>query len=104
MALDLLYTDEILITVRLDLTFSLTLLGSSNLEERLLAGRGWGQGLELCEPAQTALSSVHECGFGVGPGGWERGHGLTLVNCSPLRQKQKPEQRVSPRLYAGVSR
>lgn len=54
-ALDLLYTDEILITVRLDLTFSLTLLGSPNLEEGLLAGRGWGQGLELCEPDSTEL-------------------------------------------------
>lgn len=38
-------------------------------------------------------------------GGWGGGGntGLTLVSWSPSRQKQKPEQRVSPRLYAGVS-
>lgn len=36
--------------------------------------------------------------------GWGGGDtGLTLVSWSPSRQKQKPEQRVSPRLYAGVS-
>lgn len=28
---------------------------------------------------------------------------LTLVIWSPSRQRQKPEQRVSPRLYLGVS-
>lgn len=54
----------------------------------------------LTEPA--ALSSGHACGFGGTVGG--RGTpGLTLVSWSPSRQKQKPEQRVSPRLYAGVS-
>ena len=30
--------------------------------------------------------------------------GLTLVNWSPSRQKQKPEQTVSPRRYSGLSR
>lgn len=42
MALGLLCMDEILIKVRLDLTFSLILLGSPKLEESQLAGRKRG--------------------------------------------------------------
>lgn len=41
-ALDLLCMDEILIKVRLGLTFSLILLGSPKLGEILLAGGKWG--------------------------------------------------------------
>ena len=51
------------------------------------------------------LRSGHKCGFGVNPGGkGKETLGLTLVNWSPSRQKQKPEQTVSPRRYSGVSR
>ena len=53
----------------------------------------------------TVLSSGHKCGFGVNLGGkGKETLGLTLVNWSPSRQKQKPEQTVSPRRYSGVSR